>query len=174
MKRILCSFTLVFVVGMASQTEAQTVPDKKLPKSGTLSSTFVTGSSVNVAPEPFGLDNPTGNDQSPITGSVSRMRPGVWQVKVFNNSQKDTYSVNVEVVQLNESFTAVKRDFFSYTIAPQGFKSQDVSEGLNVKGAQLNLSKWKNLTAKKKASARSSQSNSQASSEASSQSSSKK
>lgn len=156
MNRMWCSIALALAVGVASKAWAQTVSDKKLPKTGSLSSTFVTGSSVNVAPEPFGSDNPMGDEQSPITGSVSRVKPGEWQLKVFNNSKDDTYAVDVEVSQFNESFTSVKRDYFSYTIPPQGSKVQSISEGLGVKGAQLNLSKWRNLTSKKKAAAKSS------------------
>lgn len=151
MRDIFCA--LVMIVGMVSTSSAQTVPDKNLPKSGSLSSTFVTGQRVGSVPEPFGFDELNRNEESPITGSVSRMKAGEWQLKVFNNSRDDAYSVDVEVRQLNEALGVVKRDYFSYTLPPQGSKAQTISAAAGVKGAELNLSRWRNLTAKKKSSA---------------------
>lgn len=155
MRRIFCS--LLIAVGTVSTSSAQTVPDKNLPKKGALASTFVTGRSVATAPEPFGFDELNRNEESPISGSVSRGKPGEWQLKVFNNSKEDTYSVDVEVSQLNEALVVVKRDYFSYSIPPQGSKAQNISEASGVKGAQMNLTKWRNLTARKKSSASSAQ-----------------
>ncbi len=155
MNRYMCA--VVCAVGVVSTTMAETVPDKKLPKEGSLASTFVTGRSVASAPEPFGFDELNRNEKSPITGSVSRVRPGEWQLKVFNNSREDTYAVDVEVLQLNDALAVVKRDFFSYTIPPQGSKAQSISEGSGVKGAEMSLTKWRNLTSKKKAPATASQ-----------------
>ncbi len=148
MKRLVSAVVCVF--GVVSTLSAETVPDKNLPKEGSLASTFVTGRSVASAPEPFGFDELNRNERSPITGSVSRLKPGEWQLKVFNNSQKDTYAVDVEVLQLNEALSVVKRDFFSYTIPPQGSKAQSISEASGVKGAEMSLTKWRNLTSKKK------------------------
>ena len=155
MRRIFCALLISF--GTGATVSAQTVPDKTLPRKGSLASTFVTGKSVSTAPEPFGFDELNRKEESPITGSVSRGKPGEWQLKVFNNSKEDTYSVDVEVFQLNEGLAVVKRDYFSYTIPPQGSKGQSLAEASGVKGAELNLSKWKNLTAKKKPSANSTQ-----------------
>lgn len=70
---------------------------------------------------------------------------------MFNNSHEDTYAVDVEVLQLNEALAVVKRDFFSYTLPPQGSKAQSISEASGVKGAEMSLTKWRNLTSKKKA-----------------------
>lgn len=149
MKRLVCALACAF--GVASISSAETVPDKKLPKQGSLASTFVTGRSVTTSPEPFGFDELNRNEKSPITGSVSRLKPGEWQLKVFNNSQQDTYAVDVQVLQLNDALVVVKRDFFSYTLPPQGSKSQSISEASGVKGAEMSLTKWRNLTSKKKA-----------------------
>jgi hypothetical protein len=148
MKRFVCA--LACALGAVSPLSAQTVPDKKLPRTGSLSSSFVTGRSVTTAPEPFGFDELNRYEESPITGSVSRVRPGQWQLKVFNNSEKDTYAVDVEVFQLNDGLAVVKRDFFSYTIPAKGSKTQDIAEASGVKGAEMNLTRWRNLTSKKK------------------------
>lgn len=151
MRQLVCALVCAF--GAVSSLSAQTVPDKKLPQRGSLSSSFVTGRSVTTAPEPFGFDELNRDEESPITGSVSRVRPGQWELKVFNNSEKDTYAVDVEVFQLNDSLAVVKRDYFSYTLSPKSSKAQDIAEASGVKGAEMNLTRWTNLTAKKKSAA---------------------
>ena len=128
---------------------AQVRQDKDLPQSGTLSTTVQTGRAANVAPGPFGFEELGKSEVSPITGSVSRAKPGEWVVKVFNNSPSDTYSVDVEVLQRNDREVVVKRDAFSYTLKPNSSKEQPVSEGVGVRGAELKLSKYSNLTAKR-------------------------
>lgn len=143
--------SVVFAVGIAVEVGAQTVPDKKLPKTGSLSSSYTTGQAANFAEQPFGFDELNREQESPITGSVSRLDKNGLHLKVFNNSQEDTYSVDVEVLQRDDNRTVLKRDYFSYTLPPQGSKTQSVFAAPNVKGADLNLLKWKNLTAKKRA-----------------------
>jgi hypothetical protein len=72
------------------------------------------------------------------------------ELKVFNNSKTDTYSVNVEALQLNESLSVVKRDVFSYILPPNGFKQQTLIAAPGAKGAELNLEKYTNLTERKR------------------------
>jgi len=134
---------------LAAQGIAEVRKDKELPKSGTLSATVQSGQAVNVASEPFGFDDNNAGAVSPLTGSVSRQGVGYWRARVFNNSQKDTYSVHVELLQRNERNVVVRRDAFTYTIGPKKEKSEVVPEGVGVRGAELNLVSYKNLTAQR-------------------------
>ena len=151
MKRFCLGAVLTLAVVGHTVAETKVTPDEDLPKSGTLSSTFLTGNSVSTVPEPFGFDELNRDAQSPITGSVSRAKkPGFWELKVFNNSKEASYSVNVEVRQLDEALRVVKRDYFTYTLAPNTSKSEMIIDRGNTKGAELELTKYTNLSAKKK------------------------
>ncbi len=151
MKRCLAVLPLICVMTGAALAQTAVTPDKDLPKSGQLSSTFVTGRASSSVPEPFGFDELNRTEQSPITGSVSRGKPGFWELKIFNNSKDATYSVDVEVRQLDESLRVVKRDYYSSILPPNSSKTQSITDGMNTKGAELELTKYTNLTAKKNA-----------------------
>lgn len=151
MKRIYRALVLAVLLSSNAVAQTAVTPDEDLPKRGNLSSTFLTGKAKSTVPEPFGFDELKRDEQSPITGSVSRGKPGFWELKVFNNSKEATYSVDVEVRQLDDSLRVVKRDSFTYTLPPNGSKSQMITDGLNTKGAELELTKYTNLSAKKKA-----------------------
>jgi len=151
MKRFRLAIVLTLMVVGHAVAETKVTPDEDLPKSGNLSSTFLTGHAVSTVPEPFGFDELNRDAQSPITGSVSRAKkPGFWELKVFNNSKETTYSVDVEVRQLDVALTVVKRDYFTYTLAPDSSKNQMIIDRGNTKGAELELTKFTNLTVKKK------------------------
>lgn len=120
--------------------------DKDLPKGGVLASTSLTGRASNRADGPFGGEDPSGEVVSPITGSLSRIGKNGWALKVFNNSDKDTYMVEVEVIQSDDREIVCKRDFFTYTLGPQKSNGQSVAAGMGAKAAQLRLSKYRNLT----------------------------
>jgi len=154
MKSLWCGFAVAVVCGSVCTVSAQTVPDKNLPKRGSLSTNYTTGRTVNTSPEPFGFDELKRDEESPIAGSVSRVKEGELELKVFNNSKEDAYSVDVEVLQMDENFAVLKRDYFSYTIPAQGSKVQKVTGVSGVKGSQMNLLRWKNLTAKKRVAAK--------------------
>lgn len=155
MNLVIRALVVCFALTVAHVAVAEVTPDKDLPKRGSLSTTFNTGSSVNAAPEPFGFDELRRDEVSPLSGSISKVREGHLEMKVFNNSKTDTYSVNVEAMQLDEKFRVVKRDFFTYTLSPQSSKQQSLTAAPGVKGAELNLDKYTNLTARRaKAAAR--------------------
>lgn len=128
---------------------AEVKKDKDLPATGVLSSTTQGGFAVNNVAEPFGGEDPSGRSVSPITGSVVRGPGDRWFLKVFNNSEADTYSVDVEVIQLNANRAVVKRDAFTYTLKPGSSKEGSVGSGVGTKSAQLTLSGYHNLTARK-------------------------
>lgn len=150
MDRIIRALVVCVVLISSRISFAEVTPDKDLPRSGNLSTTFNTGRAVSTAPEPFGFDELRRDEVSPLSGSISKVREGHLEMKVFNNSTTDTYSVNVEALQLNENLSVVKRDSFSYTIPPQGSKQQTLVAAPGVKGAELNLDKYTNLTERKK------------------------
>ncbi|MEN9846915.1 MAG: hypothetical protein RIS36_2062 [Pseudomonadota bacterium] len=154
MDRIIRALVMCVALISSRVSFAEVTPDKDLPRSGNLSSTFNTGRAVSTAPEPFGFDELRRGEVSPLSGSISKVREGHLELKVFNNSTTDTYSVNVEARQLDENLRVVKRDLFSYTIHPQGSKRQTIVAAPGVKGAELNLDRYSNLTERKKVAAR--------------------
>jgi hypothetical protein len=150
MNRIVRALVVSAVFTFSRVSIAEVTPDKDLPKRGNLSTTFNTGRAASSAPEPFGFDELRRDEVSPLTGSISKIRPGQLEVKVFNNSKTDTYSVYVEASQLNENLGVIKRDTFTYTLPPNSSKQQTVTEAPGVKGAQLNLDRYTNLTERRK------------------------
>ena len=150
MDRIIRALAVCVVLTLARVSHAEVTPDKDLPRRGNLSTTFNTGRSVSAAPEPFGFDELRRDEVSPLSGSISKVKEGHLELKVFNNSKTDTYSVNVEALQLNENLTVVKRDVFTYTLPPNGSKQQTLVAAPGVKGAELNLDKYTNLTERRK------------------------
>lgn len=118
---------------------------KKLPKSGILSSSVSTGAVTNNIPQTWGSDSDTSGTEAPIAGSVSRMNPSSWQMKVFNQS-KDTYSINVSVIQRDDRGSQVKTDSYSYTLKPGQNESRTVSAGNNSTNAVLELRSFTNLS----------------------------
>lgn len=155
MNLIIRALVVCFALAVARVAVAEVTPDKDLPKRGNLSTTFNTGRAASSAPEPFGFDELRRDEVSPLSGSISKVKEGHLEMKVFNNSKTDTYSVNVEARQLDENLRVVKRDFFTYTLSPQSSKQQMLTAATGVKGAELNLDKYTNLTARRaKAAAR--------------------
>ena len=155
MNLVIRALVVCFALTVARMAVAEVTPDKDLPKRGNLSTTFNTGRSVSTAPEPFGFDELRRDEVSPLSGSISKVKEGYLEMKVFNNSKTDTYSVNVEAIQLDENLRVVKRDFFTYTLSPQASKQQSLTAATGVKGAELNLDKYTNLTTRRaKAAAR--------------------
>ena len=150
MNQIVRAIALCAVLTCSGVSLAEVTPDKDLPTRGSLSTTFNTGRSVSTAPEPFGFDELRRDEVSPLSGSISKVTEGHLELKVFNNSKTDTYSVNVEALQLNESLSVVKRDVFSYILPPNGSKQQTLIAAPGAKGAELNLEKYTNLTERKR------------------------
>jgi hypothetical protein len=121
--------------------------DKELPKSGSLATSSISGAASATFPDPFGGNDPSGREVSPIAGSVSRLSSERWEMKVFNNAD-DTYSVSVDVVQRDLRGSEVKRDSFSYTLKPHTSKSEKLAVGPGAELAELTLRNWRNETRK--------------------------
>ena len=109
-----------------------------LPKSGNLSTSIISGASNAKIPDPFGSVDFSGTEKAPITGSVSRVDADTWRLRVFNNA-KDTYTVNLGVVQRDLDGRTVKSDNFSYTLKSGGSQEQDIQSSPAAMGADLNL-----------------------------------
>lgn len=124
--------------------------DKDLPKKGSLATSSLSGAASATFPDPFGGNDPSGREISPISGSVSRISSEQWEMKVFNNS-KDSYSVSVDIIQRDLRGSEVRRDSFSYALKPESSKSEKLPIGPGAYMAELNLRHWSNLTKKVKA-----------------------
>jgi hypothetical protein len=93
----------------------------------------------------FGGEDLSGEHKAPITGSVARSDASHWTIKVCNNN-KDSYLVNVDLIQRNESGTTVKFVSYSYRLKPGQSEEEIVPMGLNARSAQLVLRSYRNLS----------------------------
>lgn len=127
---------------------------EEFPTSGNLATTFAVPTSRGSFSGP--LANTKGKDisfdESPISGSVSKVTPTKWAANVSNTS-KDSFSVRVEVVQYDAGHSRIKSDYFSYTLAPGQSKSADVSVTGRMASCELNLLSVKKLGGGEKATA---------------------
>jgi hypothetical protein len=140
--------------GLCSQVvvaeEAQGANEKKhLPKSGLLAVSSISGAGTSVVSDVFGGEDIFGTELPPIAGSVSRSGESAWRFSVMNNSQ-DRYSVNIDLVQKNESGTTVKFGSYSYTLRPGQSDGVVVSAGVGARRADLTLRSYRNLTEQEK------------------------
>ncbi len=149
-KRMLVVWAAFVLLGFMRPGECATpeiVSDKELPKTGNLSTSSISGAASATFPDPFGAVDPSGKEESPITGSVSRLTADEWVMKVFNNS-KNAYSVIVDVVQRDDRGSEVRRDSYTYMLKPESSEQRKVPAGVGAKEAELNLRNWKDLTKK--------------------------
>jgi len=123
--------------------------DEKLPRSGLLSSASVGGYASKTVGEVWGGVDDRGEELAPVSGSVSRLSPREWVVRLTNNSE-DTYAVSVELSMFNERGSRIKGDSFSYTLKPGQQTSRPVNGTPEVSEAQLYLRSWRNLSAEKR------------------------
>ncbi|MEZ4754658.1 MAG: hypothetical protein R3A13_10200 [Bdellovibrionota bacterium] len=131
---------LVFPVLSLAQEEIE------LEKSGTLSSSVSAGFSNQKVPKPWGGDV-LGNEQAPISGSVSRATNNEWIMRVFNNSE-DKYRVTLEVAQYGRAGRKIKGDHFSYSLKPGETVERNIRGTNGTESADLKLKSWKNLSKK--------------------------
>ncbi len=138
---------IAFAIVSATADDKQ---PKKLPKSGLLASTAITGAGNTVVTDTFGGEDLTGSDIAPITGSVSRKDEENWTFRVMNNSQ-DTYSFSVSLRQRDENGSVVKYGSFSFQLRAGQTDSRDVQVGFNASAADLTLDSYRNITAQRAA-----------------------
>ncbi len=131
-------------IGFAEDEKTAT-KKKSLPKSGLLAVSSISGAGNRIVGDVFGGEDIFGDEAPPIAGSVSRHGESGWRFSVINNS-KDRYSVNVDLVQRDESGSTVKFGSYSYTLNPgQSDGEAGVAAGLGARRAELNLRSYRNL-----------------------------
>jgi hypothetical protein len=123
---------------------------KRLPKSGMLAVSSISGAGNSVVSDVFGGEDIFGKELPPISGSVSRHGESAWRFSVRNNS-KDRYSVNLDLVQKNETGSTVKFSSYSYTLRPGQSDGEEVAAGLGARLAELTLRSYRNLTEQEEA-----------------------
>lgn len=149
-KQLLLPITIAAITGfLHAGAYADEKAAKPLPKSGLLAVSSVSGASTSVTGDLFGGEDIFGEVKAPITGSISRRGEDTWRFSVSNNSQ-DRYSVNIDVVQKNDSLSRVAFASYSYTLSPGQTSGQDVRAALGAMRAELHLRSYRNLTTKPK------------------------
>jgi len=117
-----------------------------LPQKGVLSRSATENYNTKLVDAPWG----GGGDSAgtpPIAGSVSRKSEREWVAKLFNNSD-DAYSVSVEVIQMDKAGKRERLDSFSTRLSAKGAYERSLTATERTADAQLNLVRWKNLSAK--------------------------
>jgi hypothetical protein len=122
-----------------------TTPDRKLAKSGLLATSSISGASSTIIGDTFGGEELFAEDLPPITGSISRKDDATWSFSVSNNSE-DRYSINVDLIQKNETGSTVKFGSYSYSLRPGQSEHQTAQAGSNASRAELHLRSYRNLT----------------------------
>lgn len=116
----------VSVTAQAQPAQAQTVKDpKKLPKTGSLSSTVKSDSAAVEVPDVYGGVDPSGEKVPPVSGSFSRVDNDTFRVVVTNNAA-DKISVSVDAIQKDVDGKKMKSDSFTFTLQPKQSAQRDV------------------------------------------------
>jgi hypothetical protein len=89
---------------------------------------------------------------TPISGSVSKVSGNNWMMKIFNNS-KDSYSVDVSIVQLASDGSKNKEDHYSYNLGPSKSEQRSISALSHTVNCALRLNNWKKIGSAKSADA---------------------
>jgi hypothetical protein len=141
----LLGVSLFSQIGFAE--DAMTTTKKRvLPKSGLLAVSSISGAGNRIVGDVFGGEDIFGDQPPPIAGSVSRHGESAWRFSVINNS-KDRYSINVDLIQKDETGSTVKFGSYSYTLNPgQSDGEEGIAAGLGARRAELNLRSYRNLT----------------------------
>ncbi len=137
-------FTLLLITGTCS-SELLAQKERELPKTGTLSGTYMGGNEGVAVPGQWGEKDILSDKQPPITGSVSQRNREEWIMKVFNNTIDD-YSVGVKVIQFDKRGNKTKSDNFSYRLKAGESKERSIRARSNTETAELELTNWKQLT----------------------------
>jgi hypothetical protein len=135
----------VSCLDVSADAEKAASEKKKLPKSGLLAVSSVSGAGTSVVSDVFGGEDIFGTELPPIAGSISRRGESSWRFSVINNS-KDRYSVNVDLVQKNENGSTVKFGSYSYTLRPGQSDGEEVAAGVGARRAELTLRSYRNLS----------------------------
>jgi hypothetical protein len=132
-----------------ADSSSRVTADRKLPKSGLLATSSISGASSTILGDTFGGEELFDKELPPLTGSISRKDDATWSFSVSNNSN-DRYSLNVDLIQKNESGSTVKFGSYSYSLRPGQTERQTAQAGSNASRAELHLRSYRNLTPSQK------------------------
>jgi hypothetical protein len=137
----ICPLVAVYAMAAPAANSKATATPTPLPKSGTLSGSYTGGPGKTAVDGNWGSGNEI-ESKSPISGSVSRASGNNWTMKVFNNS-KDSYSVDVSVLQLASDGSKIKEDHYSYNLGPSKSEQRSISAQSNTANCSLKLNNWR-------------------------------
>jgi hypothetical protein len=147
--RLVWALSVWLPLSAFAESSTTATPDRKLPKSGLLATSSISGAGSTIIGDTFGGEELFARDLPPITGSISRKDDATWSFSVSNNSE-DRYSINVDLIQKSETGSTVKFGSYSYSLRPGQSERQTVQAGSNVSRAELHLRSYRNLTAQRK------------------------
>ncbi len=133
----------VLVSGVWAADE-QAKEEKEPPRTGNIAGSTSTGQVGFVGADAFG------EERNDITGSVSKVRPGRFVVRVFNNSDTDTFSASFELKHLNAKGDRIKSETFNYSLAPKKSAERTITTGPLTDNMMLDLTRVRSTATKKK------------------------
>lgn len=140
--------SLCCVATAISQVGAQEMP-KKLPKMGVLASTGGGALSNYDAPDVWGGNDISGDEEPPIMASIVRTSPEKWTVNITNTTD-DPYSISIRFTQTADGGRSLNSNSFSFSLRPKESASESVTANSSSTGGIVTLTNWKNNAPKKK------------------------
>ncbi len=140
-----------WVSAQTGTSEAKAPTPTPLPQSGVLSRSSTFGYNTKIVEGAWGSESDA-SSKPPITGSISKVSDREWVAKLFNNSE-DTYTVSVEVKQMNAAGKRERSDSFSARLGPNENTERTLGATARTVDAELELRNWKNISELKRKSA---------------------
>lgn len=134
----------LFVHAETKIGEIEEDPDKDLPKSGMLSTTFSESVQNKSVPLPWNKKGAAADAEAPIAGSVSKISDKQWKMLVINNTD-DVFTVSVTARQLGSRGNSLKTDSYSLRLSPKSQAERMFSAVSNSSDAELELTSWKRI-----------------------------
>lgn len=146
---VILTFCLFLITSSQALAQANTPtakdnPDKDLPKSGVLSSSYNAGGQKISAPIPWNKKGESAGSEAPISGSVSQLSQKQWKMTVSNNSGDD-FNVSLRLKQLGSHGETLKSDNFSFRLKAKSSENRVVSTASNSFDSELELLSWKRI-----------------------------
>lgn len=122
-----------------ADTSSLLAQEKTKPITGVIAGNTTKDSAVDYAGE-------SDSGPNPISGSVSKERPGRFIVRIFNSSEDERYSASFTLDLLDRNGKKVRSESFSYTLSPNDKKERIVSAPQSAEQTMLKLTSVKSLT----------------------------
>jgi hypothetical protein len=124
--------------------------NSKLPKSGLLAVSSISGATSSTTGETFGGDTLFDPELPPLSGSIYRKDERTVFFSVTNNST-DRYSVNVDVLQKDQAGRTLKFSSYSHTLKAHESLQERALADRNASRFELFLRSYRNLSAEQRA-----------------------